>query len=57
MKRLRIMGLALVTAFCARQANAEELEGTLKKIKETGAITVDSVFLHGRQPEADRLCD
>ena len=40
MKRLRIMGLALAAAFCAGQADAEELEGTLKKIKETGAITI-----------------
>ncbi len=40
MKRLRIIGLALVAAFCAGQANAEELTGTLKKIKETGAITI-----------------
>src|SRR3984893_13315955 len=40
MKRLRIMGLALAAAFCAGQANAEELEGTLKKIKETGTITI-----------------
>ena len=40
MKRLRIMGLALAAAFCAGQADAEELAGTLKKIKETGAITI-----------------
>jgi glutamate/aspartate transport system substrate-binding protein len=40
MKRLRIMGLALAAAFCAGQASAEELAGTLKKIKETGAITI-----------------
>ena len=40
MKRLRIMGLAFAAAFCAGQANAQELEGTLKKIKETGAITI-----------------
>ncbi len=63
MKRLRMMGLALAAALCAAQANAEELTGTLKKIKETGVITIgyprliDSVFLPGRQPEADRLCD
>ena len=63
MTRLRMMGLALAAAFCAAQAHAEELTGTLKKIKETGVITigyrdfVDSVFLSGRQPEADRLCD
>ncbi len=39
MKRLRmmgfVMGVALSAAFCAGQANAEELTGTLKKIKET----------------------
>ena len=63
MKRLRMVGLVIGAAFCAAQANAEELTGTLKKIKETGAIThrlprlVDSVLLSGRQPEADRLCD
>jgi len=33
-------GLRLVTAFGAGQANAEELTGTLKKIKGTGAITI-----------------
>src|ERR1700737_339506 len=40
MKRLRIVGLALAASFCAGAANAEELTGTLKKIKETGAITI-----------------
>src|SRR6202166_4235181 len=40
MKRLRMIGLALAAAVCAGQANAEELTGTLKKIKETGAITI-----------------
>jgi glutamate/aspartate transport system substrate-binding protein len=40
MKRLRMIGLALVASFCAGQANAEELAGTLKKIKETGTITI-----------------
>ncbi len=40
MKRLRILGLALAAAFCAGQARAEELTGTLKKIKETGTITI-----------------
>ena len=40
MKHLRITGLALATAFCAGQAHAEELTGTLKNIKETGAITL-----------------
>jgi glutamate/aspartate transport system substrate-binding protein len=34
------MGLALAAAFCAGQASAEELTGTLRKIKETGAITI-----------------
>src|SRR6266853_922933 len=36
----RMIGLALAAAFCAAQANAEELTGTLKKIKETGVITI-----------------
>src|SRR5712671_1363838 len=40
MKRLRMMGLVLAAAFCAAQANAEELTGTLKKVKETGTITI-----------------
>jgi glutamate/aspartate transport system substrate-binding protein len=40
MKRLRMAGLALTVAFCAGQANAEELTGTLKKIKETGTINI-----------------
>ena len=40
MKQLRVMGLALAAVFCAGQANAEELTGTLKNIKETGAITI-----------------
>ena len=44
MKRLRMIGLgiglALTAAFCAGQANAEELAGTLKKVKETGVITI-----------------
>jgi glutamate/aspartate transport system substrate-binding protein len=40
MKRLRMMGLVMAAAFCAAQANAEELTGTLKKVKETGTITI-----------------
>ena len=36
----RMIGLALAAALCAAQANAEELTGTLKKIKETGSITI-----------------
>jgi glutamate/aspartate transport system substrate-binding protein len=40
MKRLRMIGFALTAAFAAGQANAEELTGTLKKVKETGAITI-----------------
>jgi glutamate/aspartate transport system substrate-binding protein len=40
MKPLRIIGLVLVAAFGAGQAGAEELTGTLKKIKETGAIII-----------------
>jgi glutamate/aspartate transport system substrate-binding protein len=36
----RMIGLALAAAFCAAQANAEELTGTLKKVKETGVITI-----------------
>jgi glutamate/aspartate transport system substrate-binding protein len=40
MKRLHLIGLALAAAFCAGRVGAEELTGTLKKIKETGAITI-----------------
>jgi glutamate/aspartate transport system substrate-binding protein len=40
MKRLRMIGLALAAAVCAGQADAEELTGTLKKIKETGTINI-----------------
>src|SRR5436305_6223412 len=40
MKRLGMIGLALAATVCAGQTNAEELTGTLKKIKETGAITI-----------------
>src|SRR5947208_4019917 len=40
MKHLRMIGLAFAAAFCAAQANAQELTGTLKNIKETGAITL-----------------
>jgi glutamate/aspartate transport system substrate-binding protein len=40
MKRLPMMGLVLATAFWAGQAGAEELTGTLKKIKETGTVTI-----------------
>jgi glutamate/aspartate transport system substrate-binding protein len=40
MKCLRMVGLVIGAAFCAAQANSEELTGTLKKIKETGAITI-----------------
>ena len=40
MKCLRMIGLALAASLCATQANAEELTGTLKKIKETGTINI-----------------
>jgi glutamate/aspartate transport system substrate-binding protein len=40
MNRLRLLGLVISAAFCAAQANAEELTGTLKKVKETGTITI-----------------
>src|SRR5256885_11423366 len=40
MKYFRMMGLGLAAAFCAGQASAQELTGTLKNIKETGAITL-----------------
>jgi glutamate/aspartate transport system substrate-binding protein len=40
MKRNYLIGYALAATFCAGQAEAEELTGTLKNIKETGAITL-----------------
>jgi glutamate/aspartate transport system substrate-binding protein len=40
MKRLPMLGLVLATALCAGPVSAEELSGTLKNIKETGAITL-----------------
>ena len=36
----RMIGLAFAVTLCAGQAHAEELTGTLKKIKETGVITL-----------------
>ena len=40
MTRKYLIGLALAAAFGASQAQAEELTGTLKNIKDTGAITL-----------------
>jgi glutamate/aspartate transport system substrate-binding protein len=40
MRRLPMIGLALAVAVLSGQSGAEELTGTLKKIKETGAITL-----------------
>ena len=40
MKHFRMIGFALAAAFCAGQANAEDLTGTLKNIKDTGTITL-----------------
>src|SRR3984957_19895587 len=40
MKRLRVTAYALAMACCAGQASAQDLTGTLKNIKETGAITL-----------------
>jgi glutamate/aspartate transport system substrate-binding protein len=40
MKHLPIIGLALAAALAGSPANADELTGTLKNIKETGAITL-----------------
>jgi glutamate/aspartate transport system substrate-binding protein len=40
MKPMHVLGCALAAALFAGQANAEELAGTLKNIKETGAITL-----------------
>ena len=40
MKRSYMIGIALATALGAGQASAQELTGTLKNIKDTGAITL-----------------
>src|SRR5262252_3404266 len=40
MKRLYILGLAIAAGLGANGASGEELTGTLKNIKETGAITL-----------------
>jgi len=40
MKQLQILGLMLAAGFGVSGARAEELSGTLKNIKETGAITI-----------------
>jgi glutamate/aspartate transport system substrate-binding protein len=40
MKQWRTIGFTLAIACCAGQANGQELTGTLKNIKETGAITL-----------------
>jgi glutamate/aspartate transport system substrate-binding protein len=40
MKHWPMTGLVLAAALCGTQAKAEELTGTLKNIKETGAITI-----------------
>src|ERR1044072_1161687 len=40
MKSLPMMGLVTAGAFWTVQANSQELTGTLKKVKETGTITI-----------------
>src|ERR1700751_5867438 len=40
MKSFNILGLAVVAAFCAGTAHAEDLTGTLKSVKETGSFTI-----------------
>src|SRR5260370_8275268 len=39
MKRLRMIGLPLAASFCAGQAYAEDLSGTLQQTKHTPLIT------------------
>jgi hypothetical protein len=50
MKRNYMIGYALAAAFCAGQAHAEELTGTLKNIKETGASRSASAIPRFRSP-------
>ena len=40
MKRTSMIGYALAAALCASPAMTQELTGTLKNIKDTGAITL-----------------
>src|SRR5947199_10654690 len=40
MNRLPVIGLALSATLLGGLANAQELTGTLKKVKETGIITI-----------------
>ena len=40
MRDLRVMILAAAAAMFAAQASAQELSGTLKKVKDTGTITI-----------------
>ena len=40
MKRLHIFGLALAAVLVSGKGHAEELTGTLRKVKETGVITI-----------------
>src|ERR1700757_5035815 len=40
MKQLQILGFALAASFGVSQAQAQDLTGTLKNIKDTGAITL-----------------
>ena len=40
MKSLRLTSLAVIAAAFATQAGAQELSGTLKKVKDTGTITI-----------------
>jgi glutamate/aspartate transport system substrate-binding protein len=40
MKRLHMVGLALAAILLSGKGSAEELTGTLKKVKETGVITI-----------------
>ncbi len=40
MKRTSLIGFVIAGAMCAGPAGAQELTGTLKNIKETGAITI-----------------
>jgi glutamate/aspartate transport system substrate-binding protein len=40
MKHIRLLGTVIAVAICAGQVQAQELTGTLKKIKDTGTITI-----------------
>ena len=55
MKQLKILGFALAAAFGVSQAQAEDLTGTLKNIKDTG-VTIYAIQVNtGGDPQSALL--